>query len=63
MADGEYIGFGEVVAMSPFPEGTWRHWRLHKTGPTAVKIGRRLVYRRSEVTAWIEAQFEKAASA
>lgn len=38
------------------PVGTLRYWRHNGTGPESFKLGRRVVYRRSAVDAWIAAQ-------
>lgn len=38
------------------PVGTLRYWRHLGTGPESFKLGRRVVYRRSAVNAWLEAQ-------
>ncbi|EFV91667.1 hypothetical protein ES5_09862 [Dietzia cinnamea P4] len=38
------------------PVGTLRYWRHAGTGPESFKLGRRVVYRRSAVDAWINAQ-------
>lgn len=38
------------------PEGTLRYWRHAGIGPESFKLGRRVVYRRSAIDAWIEAQ-------
>lgn len=38
------------------PAGTFRSWRAQRKGPKSFKIGRRVVYRRSEVEAWLAAQ-------
>lgn len=37
---------------------TLRLWRSLGTGPKWAKLGRRIVYRRSDVQAWIDEQFE-----
>lgn len=38
-------------------EATLRYWRHRDEGPASFKMGgRRVVYRRSAITAWIEAQ-------
>jgi len=39
------------------PENTLSYWRAMGTGPKSAKLGRRVVYRRSDVEAWIDAQF------
>jgi len=31
-------------------------WRLQKTGPPVTRLGRRILYRRSSVQAWLAAQ-------
>jgi len=38
------------------PVGTLRYWRHIGTGPESFKLGRRVVYKRSAVDAWLEAQ-------
>ena len=38
------------------PVGTLRYWRHAGTGPESFKLGRRVVYRRSAVEAWIATQ-------
>ncbi|WP_218220243.1 AlpA family transcriptional regulator [Nesterenkonia sp. Act20] len=44
--------------MTGIPEATWRYWRHMGTGPTSVRIGRRVFYRRQDVIDWIDAKFE-----
>jgi DNA-binding transcriptional MerR regulator len=39
---------------------TVRYWRTTGYGPKSARIGRRVVYRRANVDAWINAQFEEA---
>ncbi len=40
------------------PEATLRFWRHTGYGPPSAKIGRRVMYRESDVEAWIKAQFD-----
>ncbi len=41
------------------PEATLRFWRhTGQYGPPSAKIGRRVMYRESDVEAWIKAQFD-----
>lgn len=47
----------EVSAMTRTPEGTLRYWRHVRTGPHSFKIGRRVMYRRADVEAWLEEQY------
>lgn len=48
----------EVAEITRLPEATLRWFRHEGTkGPRSAKLGRRIVYRESDVRAWIEAQF------
>ena len=46
----------EVAALTRAPEGTVRYWRYCGTGPACFKVGRRVVYREEDVTAWLDSQ-------
>lgn len=50
----------EVAALTGIPEATLRFYRHEKRGPKSAKLGRRVVYRESDVVAWIDEQFENA---
>lgn len=39
------------------PVGTLRHWRLHGKGPKAARIGKRIMYRRSDLDAFVDDLF------
>lgn len=56
----EYWQARQVSEHTGIPEGTLRYW-AHRgdTGPASFKLGRRRVWRKSVVLAWLEAQ-EKA---
>jgi predicted DNA-binding transcriptional regulator AlpA len=56
MADSDLITIDEAAGLLRTPVGTLRYWRYLNTGPRSFKIGRRVVYRRSDVDMWIEAQ-------
>lgn len=45
-----------VSAETGIPEATLRYWRHRDEGPESFKLGRRVVYKRSAVNAWIAAQ-------
>lgn len=49
----------EVAQRTRVPASTLRYWR-HKGdyGPPSTRIGRRVVYRESDLEAWIAEQFE-----
>lgn len=42
----------EVALITRAPASTVRYWR-HGVGPTGFTLGRRVVYRRRDVTAWL----------
>ncbi|NKT14932.1 helix-turn-helix domain-containing protein [Rhodococcus hoagii] len=46
----------EVSAEYPFPEATLRWMRHCDRGPASFKLGRRVLYRRSDVEEWIAEQ-------
>lgn len=50
----------EVAAITRAPVSTLRYWRHMDTGPHSFRLGRRVVYRRADVTAWLEEQSEAA---
>lgn len=54
------LRINEVVELTGIPIGTLRYWRQTGSGPRSARIGSRVVYRESEVLAWIDAQFELA---
>ena len=51
------LTLAEVAEMLRTSPDTLRYWRHIGTGPRSGKIGRRVVYRERDVTAWIEAQY------
>lgn len=52
----------DVTDMTGISPNTLRFWRHTGTGPRSAKLGRRIVYRESDVVAWVDEQFEKANS-
>lgn len=52
----------EVAAATTLSQNTLRYLRHNGKGPKAAKLGRRLVYRESDVLAWIDEQFAQDAS-
>lgn len=47
----------EVSERTRVPVDTLRYWRHLGTGPESAKLGRRIVYRESDVDAFVAAQF------
>ncbi len=52
----EYLTTAEVAAHLRTAPSTCRYWRATNTGPAGFRVGRRVLYRRSEVDAWIRAR-------
>ena len=52
----EYWQAKECEALTGIPQATWRWWAHCGRGPESFKLGRRRVWRRSAVLAWIAAQ-------
>lgn len=50
----------EVAKEHRISPATLRYWRHRDEGPKSFKIGRRVMYRRVDVEAWIQAQYDAA---
>lgn len=54
----------EVSEFIRVPAATLRFWRhLGDRGPRSFRLGRRVLYRRSDVEQWIDAQYAEARGA
>lgn len=54
----ELLNTNEVADLLKIPPATLRYWRHTGTGPKSFKVGpKRVMYRRADVEAWIEAQY------
>lgn len=49
----EYMTTAEVAAVCRTPAETVRYWRHVGKGPKSFKLGRRVLYARSSVEAWL----------
>lgn len=61
--EDEYMTAPETADLVRRPTSTLAYWRHRDEGPRYAKIGRRVVYRRSDVIEWLESQFSGQASA
>lgn len=59
----EYMTTAEVAELLRTAPETVRFWRWQGTGPRSFKVGRRVLYARTDVEAFIEAAREKEAAA
>lgn len=50
----------EVSSATRIPEATLRWLRHMSRGPRSFKVGRRVVYKRADVEAWLEEQYQQA---
>jgi hypothetical protein len=55
--DHEYVTAGEAAEIVRRPESTLAYWRHRGEGPPYAKVGRRVLYRRLDVEAWLSGQF------
>jgi predicted DNA-binding transcriptional regulator AlpA len=53
---GEYLNSSELEALTGTRASTWRYWAHIGSGPPSFKLGKRRVWRKSEVLAWIAEQ-------
>ena len=54
--DDQLLTIAEAAAYLRTPIATLRYWRHCGTGPDSLKIGRHVMYWRSDLDAWIEDQ-------
>ena len=57
----EYLTAPQLEQLTGTPASTWRYWAHIGSGPASFKLGRRRVWKKSTVLAWLESQ--EAASA
>ncbi|WP_408656647.1 helix-turn-helix transcriptional regulator [Jatrophihabitans sp.] len=51
--DDDLLTTAEVAVITRAPASTVRYWRHIGSGPSSFRLGRRVVYRRGDVHAWI----------
>ena len=52
----ELLTIAEAAELLRAPVATLRYWRHLGTGPRSFRLGRRVLYRRDDLLAWIDAQ-------
>lgn len=55
-ADPEWLTTPEVAELLRVSVRTIHDWRQTHVGPPAYRVGRQLLWKRHEVTAWVEQQ-------
>ena len=59
----ELLTIIEAAELLRAPVATLRYWRHLGTGPTSFRLGRRVLYRRDDLQAWIDARRDRGAPA
>jgi excisionase family DNA binding protein len=52
----------EAAELLRAPVTTLRYWRHLGTGPRSFRLGRRVLYRRDDLQAWVEEQLGRSAT-
>ena len=52
----DLLTISEAAEVLRAPVATLRYWRHIGTGPHSFRLGRRVLYRRSDLDAWVEAR-------
>ena len=58
--EADLLTIAEAAQLLRTPVATLRYWRHRNTGPRSFRLGRRVLYRRDDLHAWIDAQREGA---
>lgn len=57
MNDSDYLTAQEAADLVRRPASTLAYWRHRGEGPQFAKVGKRVLYRRADVEAWLTDQF------
>lgn len=52
----EYLFAEELEVLTGIPQSTWRYWSSIDQGPPSFLLGRRRVWRKTAVDAWLAEQ-------
>jgi excisionase family DNA binding protein len=58
----ELLTITEAAELLRAPVATLRYWRHLGTGPRSFRLGRRVLYPRDDLKAWVEAQLGPSAT-
>jgi excisionase family DNA binding protein len=59
----ELLTIAEAAELLRAPVATLRYWRHLGTGPHSFRLGRRVLYRRADLHAWIDTRRDSGATA
>lgn len=57
MQDTDYLTSQEAADFMRRPTSTLAYWRHRGEGPQYAKVGKRVLYRRADIEAWLSEQF------
>jgi excisionase family DNA binding protein len=55
----ELLTITEAAELLRAPVATLRYWRHCNTGPRSFRLGRRVLYRRDDLQAWVAAEHDR----
>ncbi len=55
----DLLTISEASELLRAPVATLRYWRHLGTGPRCFRVGRRVLYRRADLNAWVDARHEE----
>ena len=58
-APSDLLTITEAAEILRSPVATLRYWRHLGTGPDSFRLGRRVLYRRADLLAWVDAQHDR----
>jgi excisionase family DNA binding protein len=58
----DLLTIAEAAELLRAPVATLRYWRHLGTGPRSFRLGRRVLYRRDDLQAWVEEQLGRSAT-
>lgn len=58
-----YLTTEDVAEIARASASTVRYWRHMGTGPRSARVGRRVLYRETDVAAWLDQRFSNPRSA
>jgi prophage regulatory protein len=54
--DAEFLSAPDLETLTGTKASTWRYWAMIGHGPASFKLGRRRVWKKSSVLAWLAEQ-------
>ena len=58
LSTSDFLTNDDLAALLRVPTSTVRYWKHLGEGPRSLKVGRRVLYRREDVDAWLAAKYE-----